>query len=374
MATLFEVTTINGMELRNRLVRSATWEGMCDSDGRPTDKLIQCYRELAEGGVGLIITGYAFVRPEGRQLSGKMGIHIDDFAEDFLRLTRVVHAAGGKIAVQLVHAGGQTDTEHAGRRPLAPSSVKVEQFPEVPEELSTDEIEGVVKAFADASRRAKAYGFDAVQLHGAHGYLINQFLSPHTNLRTDEYGGDIEGRMRFLMEIYRAVRSAVGPDFPVLIKLSGSDNLRGGLETQDAAAVARALSEEGIDAIEVSAGTSASGGESPVRMRIDDAKKEGFNMAPARRIKEAVDCPVMVVGGFRSYEVAEGAVSKEGMDYVSMSRPLIREPGLPGRWAGGDRTKARCMSCNKCFIPGLKEGGIYCVVAKAEREKAARGG
>lgn len=372
MNSLFDKTTINGMTLRNRLVRSATWEGMCDADGRPTGKLMECYRHLAEGGVGLIISGYTFVRTEGKQLPGKMGIHTDEFADAFKQLTRAMHDAGGTIACQLVHAGGQTDSATAGRQPFAPSSVQVDQFPELPAELTKDEIHDIVAAFGQGARRAKAWGFDAVQLHGAHGYLINQFLSPLTNRRTDEYGGSIKNRIRFLLEVYRNVREAVGQDYPVLIKLNASDNLDDGLTIDDAVYAARKLAEAGIDAIEVSAGTPASGEESPARLKINKPEAEAYNLDLARRIKEAVSCPVMVVGGFRSYEVAEAAVSGAGMDYIAMARPFIREPDLANRWLQGDRSPAKCISCNKCFKPGLKEGGIYCVVEKEKKERAAR--
>lgn len=362
MANLFESTSINGMTLENRLVRSATWEGMCEDDGRPTDKLVKCYRGLAKGGVGLIISGYTFVRPEGKQLPGKMGVHTDAFAPEMTALTEAVHSEGGKICMQLVHCGGQTDSATAGRQPLAPSSVQVDQFSEMPAELTKDDIRDIVAAFREGARRARAWGFDAVQLHGAHGYLINQFLSPLTNRRTDGYGGGIEGRSRFLFEVYRQIREEVGPGYPVLVKLNAADNLAGGLESGDALYAAKRLSEEGIDAIEVSAGTPASGEQSPARLKIDAPEKEAYNLEAARRIKEAVTCPVMVVGGFRSYEVVEKAVGEYGMDYISMARPFIREPGLALRWKGGDTSPATCISCNSCFKPGLKEGGIYCVV------------
>jgi 2,4-dienoyl-CoA reductase-like NADH-dependent reductase (Old Yellow Enzyme family) len=372
MASLFDETTINGMTLRNRLVRSATWEGMCDQDGRPTEKLIHCYGDLAQGGIGLIVSGYTFVRPEGKQNPGKMGIHTDDFADDYENLTRAVHDAGGKIAVQLVHAGGQANSENAGRQPLAPSAIQVDQFPEMPAELSKDEIRDIVTAFGEGARRAKAWGFDAVQLHSAHGYLINQFLSPLTNRRTDKYGGSIENRSRFLLEVYRKVRDTVGVDYPVLIKLNASDNLDGGLDIDDAVYAAKKLGEAGIDAIEVSAGTSASGRKNPARLKINEPDKEAYNLAPALRIREAVSCPVMVVGGFRSYEVAQKVFEDEGMDYIAMARPLIREPGLANRWLQGDRSPAECISCNRCFKPGHEEGGIYCVAEKKEQEKAAK--
>lgn len=374
MTELFEETTMNGMTMRNRMVRSATWEGMCDQDGRPTEKLIDFHRELAQGGVGMIITGYAYVRPDGKQLPGKTGIHTDDFAGDFQKLTGAVHEAGGKITVQLVHAGGQTNAKNAGRQPLAPSAVTVDQFSEMPAELTEGEINDIVTAFGEAARRAKDWGFDAVQLHGAHGYLVNQFLSPLTNRRSDEYGGGIQNRTRFLLEVYRKVRETVGADYPVFIKLNAADNLDGGLEIDDAVYAAGQLSEAGIDAIEVSAGTPASGEKSPARQKIDTPEKEAYNLELARRIKEAASCPVMVVGGFRSYEVAEKTLRDDGMDYIAMARPLIREPGLPNRWLQGDRSPAKCISCNGCFVPGVKEGGIYCVVEKKEREKAAGGG
>ena len=372
MKTLFDRTTINGMELKNRLVRSATWEGMCEADGRPTDRLTKCYRDLAGGGVGLIITGYAFVRPDGKQLPGKMGIHTDDFLPEMKSLTRAAHGEGGRICIQLVHAGGQTDSANAGRRPLAPSSVQVDQFPGIPQEMSGKDIKELVQAFGDAAGRAKAAGFDAVQLHGAHGYLINQFLSPLTNRRTDAYGGSAENRCRFLMEVYRRVRETAGRDFPVMVKLNGADFVEGGLSADDAVFAARVLDGEGIDAIEVSGGTSASGDKSPVRTKIDGPGKEAYNLDLARKIRAAVKCPVMVVGGFRSYDIAEDAVGRDGMDYISMARPFIREPNLVRRWREGDTSRAKCISCNKCFRPGLKEGGIYCVVEAKERKKAEK--
>ncbi len=368
MRKVFDDTRINGMQLGNRLVRSATWEGMCEEDGRPAPKLAIYYANLAKGGVGLIITGYTFIRPDGRQLPGQMGILGNAFADEMRNLTRAVHAEGGKIALQLVHCGGQASSKAIGGRPIAPSAVEVKQFPEVPAELSATEIDELVRQFGEGAARAREYGFDAVQLHAAHGYLINQFLSPLTNRRLDAYGGSSEKRRRFLLEVYRSVRRTVGKDFPVMAKLNGSDNLAGGLDEEDALAAARALDEEGIDAIEVSGGTPASGDRVPVRQGIERREQEAYNLPAAARIKNGVRCPVMVVGGFRTFELVEGVIRREEADYVSLARPLIREPHLPRRWAEGDEARARCISCNGCFKPGLKEGGIYCVVDKIERE------
>ena len=371
MRKVFDETRIHGMSLRNRLVRSATWEGMCDQEGRPTSRLTAYYAELARGGIGLLISGYAFVRPDGRQLPGQMGVDLA-FSNEMRAITGAVHGEGGRICLQLVHCGGQSSSKIIGRQPLAPSAIKVDQYPEMPEELTEADIHDLIGRFAAAAALAREWGFDAVQLHASHGYLINQFLSPLTNRRQDGYGGTITNRCRFMLEVYRAVRKAVGPDYPVLVKLNGSDNLDGGLALDDAVVAAKLLDEEGIDAIEVSGGTPASGAMTPVRQGIDSREQEAYNLPLAYRIKNAVSCPVMVVGGLRSFELIEGIIRREEADYVALSRPLIREPALPKRWQAGDEQKARCISCNGCFKPGLKEGGIYCVVEKIERESRMR--
>jgi 2,4-dienoyl-CoA reductase-like NADH-dependent reductase (Old Yellow Enzyme family) len=283
-------------------------------------------------------------------------------------LTDTVHRSGAKICLQLVHAGGQTTTKAIGKAPLAPSAVKVDQYPDMPQELTVSDIKSLIAEFAAAARRGVEWGFDAVQLHAAHGYLVNQFLSPLTNRREDAYGGSLQNRSRFLLEICAAARGAVGQYFPVLVKLSGSDNLEGGLGLDDAVEVARMLDEEGVDAIEVSGGTPASGEFGPVRQGINKRELEAYNLPYAYRIKNSVSCPVMVVGGLRSFEIIEGIIRREEADYVALSRPLICEPALARRWEAGDENHARCISCNGCFKPGLKSGGIFCVVDRIEHE------
>ena len=276
MKTLFQPTTLKSLSLPNRLVRSATWEGMCDPDGRPTEKLCNYMQPLAEGGVGLIISSYSYVRPDGKQNHGQMGIYTDAFADDFKQMTHRVHAGGGRIAIQLVHAGGQARSKIAGRQPLAPSAVETPQFGEIPKELSTDQIDAIVTAFAMGARRAKAWGFDGVQLHGAHGYLINQFLSPLTNRRSDLFGGGIENRHRFLMAVFGAIRSEVGREFPVMIKLNAADHVEGGLTADDAEFAARRLDDAGIDAIEVSSGTAVSKHLGPTRNVHQNPRQGGL--------------------------------------------------------------------------------------------------
>lgn len=360
---LFSPATINSLQLPNRFVRSATWEGMCTEEGAPTDKLLACYRQLATGKIGLIISGYSHVRRDGQQFPGKMGIYDDSLVSSLRTLTDTAHQYGSKIFCQLVHAGGQASAKLCGTPPLAPSALGKPFYPEVPEELETEDIGRLVGAFAQGARRAVEAGFDGVQIHGAHGYLINQFLSPLTNLRTDRYGGSFENRQRFLLEVFDAVREEVGPDYPVTIKLTAGDNLEGGFPLEEALEVARTLDAKGIDAIEVSAGTPASGKLGPVRTGVDTESDEAYNADAAKVIKKAVSVPIMTVGGLRSLPVVDALRQSDGIDFFSFARPVIREPGLVARWERGDTGRATCISCNGCFKPGLKEGGIYCVVA-----------
>ncbi|NOX34016.1 MAG: NADH:flavin oxidoreductase [Deltaproteobacteria bacterium] len=368
MASLFDQGLIGTLKLKNRMIRSATWEGMCGPDGRPGRKLTDYYCNLVKGGIALIISGYTFIRPDGRQLPGQMGIHTDEFAREFKQLTQAVHDLKGKIAIQLVHTGGQTDSKTAGRKPVAPSAIKAGIFPEIPQELCVLEIEGITDAFARAAERAKEWGFDAVQIHGAHGYLVNQFLSPVTNQRIDAYGQSLENRSRFLFDIYEKIRAKVGKNYPVFIKLNGDDHVENGLTKEEAVLVAKKLSDSGIDAIEVSSGTAASGKKGPARKQINSPEKEAYNLDLALAIKKQVSCPVISVGGFRSLQIAQNAISEDSMDFISLSRPLIREPDLPKKWENNETDCAGCVSCNKCFIPGLSKGGIYCVPG----EKKAR--
>jgi 2,4-dienoyl-CoA reductase-like NADH-dependent reductase (Old Yellow Enzyme family) len=372
MATLFETAAIGKMPLRNRLVRSATWEGMCTPDGRPTAKLIECYTALAKGAVGLIISGYTFVRPEGKQMPGQMGLQTPLFEPDYRTMARVVHDAGGALAVQLVHTGGHANTDLTGLEAVAPSVAGAAQYQQTPAELSKQQIGQIVTAFGRSAARAMQWGVDAVQLHGAHGYLISQFLSPHTNRRTDEYGGAIENRCRFMLEVLAEIRRTTGPDYPVMIKLNATDNREGGLDIADAVIAAEKLDNAGIDAIEISSGTPACGPMGPAREKIDGPEKEAYNLELAQQIKAKVSCPVMVVGGFRSHAVCNEAVSTHGLDFIALSRPLIRQPDLPNLWQKGEHQTAACISCNKCFVPGIRYGGIYCMAKRNKKNYQGR--
>jgi len=362
MHPLFDPMTINGMPLANRFVRSATWEGMAGPDGCVTQRLIDCMAALADGGVGLIITSHAFVELEGKAGPLQLGIHDDAFLPGLTKMVETVHARGGRIVAQLAHAGRRANTEESGRPPRIISITGSEEPPVT--EMGPCDFKVVVTAFAEAAVRAKAAGFDGVQIHSAHGYLLSQSLSPLENRRSDWYGGPVEHRMRLLLEVTTAIRDAVGPDYPVLIKLNSADHVEGGFTLEEACAVAIRLAHEGIDAIEVSGGTPESGELSPIRPRIDTPEKEAYFRDAGKAIKESVHVPVMLVGGIRSLETAV-ALHKEGRaDLISLSRPLIREPNLIARWEQGDTAPATCTSCCRCFVPARRGDGIRCMARK----------
>jgi 2,4-dienoyl-CoA reductase-like NADH-dependent reductase (Old Yellow Enzyme family) len=369
MNQLFAESNIGGMTLPNRFVRSATWEGMATEDGSVTPKLVETMAALAKGGVGLIISSHAYVSPEGQAGPWQLGIYKDELMEGLRKMTSAVHAAGGKIAAQLAHAGCQAAAALSKRAPLVVSDFEGLMTSPRKEMEGTD-IRYVVTAFVDAAQRAKDSGFDAVQLHAAHGYLLNQFLSPAYNRRQDEHGGSLLNRARILLDILRRVREAVGKDFPILVKMNCQDFISNGLTLADSLQAAQLLGQAGIDAIELSGGVLSSGKLSPSRMGINSQEKEAYFREEARSFKKQISVPLILVGGLRSLEVAERIVEEGIADYISMCRPFIREPGLINRWKSGDRCKAKCLSDNQCFKPAVEGKGIYCVVEELEANRA----
>ncbi|MBA4390717.1 MAG: NADH:flavin oxidoreductase [Syntrophus sp. (in: bacteria)] len=366
MLTLFEPTQIRNLTLANRFVRSATWEGLAGDNGSITPRLVDTANELARGGIGLIITGHAFVSREGRAGRWQLGIYSDDLIPGLVKMTTSVHGLGGKIAAQLAHAGSHAPYSLSGLEPMGPSAPPTGSEA-VGREMTHPDIEAVIHAFAAAALRSQTAGFDAVQIHAAHGYLLSQFLSPHFNKRKDKYGGNIENRARLAVEVIKAVRSAVGPDFPVFIKVNSEDFLPGGLTVEEMAQTAIMLEKNGVDGIEMSGGTFLSGKNIPSRPgKPGHGKPEVYYENAARLYKEKVRVPLMLVGGIRTFETAERLVTEGLADYLAFCRPLIREPGLVNRWKSGDRKPAMCVSDNGCFKPGFKGHGVSCVVAARE--------
>ncbi len=373
MSKLFETSEIKGMKLSNRFVRSATWEGMAADDGACTPKLIDLMVSLAKGDVGLIITSHAYVSPEGQAGPWQLGVYKDELISGLTEMTKAVHDHGGKIVIQLAHAGYFANAKLTGQTPMAPSNA--EGFAKSPrKEMNADEIQGVVKAYGTAAKRAQTAGFDGVQIHCAHGYLLSQFLSPAFNQRKDEYGGEIRNRARALVEVLRKIRQTVGKDYPVLVKMNCQDFIENGLQPEDSLQAGKMLVENGIDAIELSGGVLIGGKLSPSRMGIKSEEKEAYFQNEARTFKREVNAPLILVGGNRSFQVAERIVNEGVADYISLCRPLIREPDLVNRWKSGDLSKAACMSDNMCFEPAMKGDGIYCLTEEREKKRNAASG
>ena len=389
MSLLFEPIKIAGIELPNRFVNSATHESMSEETGEVRDELIKRYERLAKGGVGLIITGLMFVQASGRGYRHQTGIHHDRMLEGLSRLNDAVHDAGGRIAFQLAHCGRQTTKEMAGQTPLAPSSNGRDPINFVkPKEMTENEINETINAFGAAARRAAEAGADGIQLHGAHGYLISEFLSPFFNTRTDDWGGSDENRFRFLKEVFEAVKREVPEGFPILVKLNANDHTpKEGVAPPLAVKYAAWLKELGINGVEVSCGAtnysymnmcrgevptaellqSLSWWEKPVgRLMIGRLEgkyelEEGYNLEAAKMIKPVLDdIPLLLVGGMRTVSHMVSVLENNHADLISMSRPFIREPFLVNKIKEGKKEKVSCVSCNRCLAAVANDIPVYC--------------
>jgi 2,4-dienoyl-CoA reductase-like NADH-dependent reductase (Old Yellow Enzyme family) len=333
-------------------------------------KQIELVEELARGGVGLVITGIAYVHASGRISPVQNSLADDDCIPGFRKLAAAAHEHGAGLAVQLFHGGREVARVYkSGRRQaLAPSVVPDDPYFQEPcRAMSEEEILEVIRAFGEAAGRAREAGVDAVQVHGAHAYLLSQFLSPFTNRRTDAWGGDLKNRLRLHHEIYRAIRARVGEDYPVLIKIGVQDGFSGGLEFQEGKQAALGHDQWGYDALEISSGLRGSGYEqAEFRTKINRLDREGYFRNWCKEIKFEVAVPVMMVGGLRTFGLMEEIIRNGEADFISLCRPLIREPQLIKAWQNNDRHRAACVSCNKCFEVLLEGKPLHC----ACRERA----
>lgn len=356
---LFESCFLGDLLLRNRFVRSATHEGLADDKGLYTPQLADLYAKLAMDQVGLIISGHTWVSPEGRASPRQSSAASDDAVERWRIATELVHRNGGSIALQLAHGGGNAmdPATAVGPSPFRHPSKKGEC-----RGASKEELDAIVAAFGSAAKRAKDGGFDAVQIHAAHGYLISEFLSPFYNKRSDEYGGSPENRMRLLLRVCDAVREAVGSAFPVLVKINSEDFVEDGFSSGECVKVCVELEKRGLNGVEISGGIPEAGPKrSPVR--IDNPgtiSAPAYYETTAKQVKSALSIPVMLVGGIRWRETAERLIDENACDFVSLSRPLIAEPDLIRRWNMEDSFRAKCVTCNACFRPILTGRGFYC--------------
>ena len=425
---VFEPLRISSMAARNRLVRAAVHDGLANPDGSPSREQLAGYSELARGGAGAVITGYAYVRPDGIANPGMLGMHDDALIPRYRELANAIHDGGAVAIAQIVYAGSKCDPallacseakgdssqplagpgasdierlapdcveESSLFRPLGPSAVENHKTGIAPVEASASDLHKLAEDFAAAALRAKAAGFDAVEIHAAHGYLLSQFLSPRFNRRADEYGGSVENRARFVVEVLRAVRHAVGDDFPILVKINSSDDIvddandvtatlmpaASGIEvaanrtavleaapapSADSAAatarglsciesleIARLLAHAGADAIEVSGPWRA--------MDVRSRNGEPLFADYALELAESIDMPVILTGGCRELPALE-ALAAKGIAGFGLARPLICEPDLPHLWQrqiaeGDEPAPSRCISCDKCS----KTPGCRCV-------------
>ncbi len=359
MADLFKPYKIGGLEIRNRFVRSATTSAWADERGVVRPEVIDLYEGLAEGGVGLIIKGHLYVDPRGKAHAGMAGIHDDAVVPKLTELTDAVHRHGGAIIAQINYGGYQAS---AGER-MGPSDYAGKGWKA--RAMTTPEIWDVIDKFGSVAERAIRAGFDGVQLHAAHGYLISEFLSKHANNRTDEWGGDLKNRMRLLKEVYEDVRGRLGAEAVVSMKMNCDDFSEDGFTVDEAAQVAHAMAVRGIDMIEVSGGGIGSEDEYRPRARhADPALSEPSFGGHCEKIRATTrPKPLALVNGFRTRAAMQAVVDRGVADLISLSRPYIREPDLVKHLKEG-QTEAACIRCDACQTTAVfSKGMLRCRVA-----------
>ncbi|MEE8174031.1 MAG: FAD-dependent oxidoreductase [Dehalococcoidia bacterium] len=358
---LFSPIAIKGMELKNRIVMPPMGTLLANSDSTIGERQMDYYEARAEGGVGLVVVEVAEVHPSSAMMM-LTGIHDDRFIPGLRALADRVHGAGARVAIQLHHPGRQFPALAPEKPPWAPSAVPCPcpLCQDMPHVMTIAEVEEMVDAFAQGARRAKEAGFDAVELHGAHGYLLAQFMSAYANRRTDRYGGDTRSRMRFPVEVVEAVRGEVGPDYPILFRVSGEEHVPGGRELGEVVATAPMLVDAGVDCISVSTGVYINLFTHIVApMEIS----RGLNVPAAAAIKQVVAVPVIVAGRLNDPIIAESVIAQGKADLVAIGRGLIADPELPNKAAAGEFEDIRwCIACNHCIQSDVMGIGLKCVV------------
>ena len=353
--SIFQPFKINNSVINNRFVRSATVDNL-GSNGIVTDSQLELYRKLGKGGIGLIITGGLFPTRDGQAARGQLGAHEDKVIPSLKRLTDTVHKSGGKIAAQILHGGFRCNPQVSGLQPVGPSAFTIQDTGQDVRELSGDEIYELIDAYVQATQRIIEAGFDAVQLHGAHGWLISAFLSPVMNRRQDEWGGTPEKRANFPRLICRNIRHMAGPDYPVLIKLGFKDYHQDGKTLSEGIAVARILQSSGIDAIEVSEGIEDDWGH-----HIRPNAVSPYYLEECREARKQISLPLILVGGMRKLRDMQRIVDDGIADAISMCRPFIRDPYIVNKFLEGIAECSDCNSCNGC-IEQMQRGNIHCTL------------
>ena len=390
MGRVFSPAKIGNLEIPNRLVRSATYECRATEEGFVTADILKVYEELARGGVGLTITGMTYVREDGCQLPKMIGNYSDDHIEGLSQIAGRYHdivnenGSYSKIFLQIGHSGRQISFGGYAGETISSSALEEKIHKRTPRALTIEEIAEIAVCFGEAARRVKIAGFDGVQFHGAHGYLITQFYSPFMNKRTDAYGGSPENRIKFVLQLLKESRKRVGNHFPICLKMNGSDRIEGGLEVDEAAYLATILAEAGFDALEISSYIWEAGMLEKVvslppesQRKIRERNLEAFNLDLAKRIKDALienkNIPIILVGGLFRYETIRAILETTIIEFCALSRPLICQPELPTLWRNGPPfPEAECVHCNLCtkdfLAHGLNCKGVRCINREKKSE------
>jgi len=371
---ILEPIQLRKMCLKNRLVGSPVTTNFASSNGEATERLVNFYRERAKGGASLVIVEGSFIHPLGKGYVNQLGIHEDSLIPSLIKVVAAIHESGAKASIQLHHAGRRTSSKITGSTPKGPSPIPCYVGGEIPEELTPHGIRRIIECHSLAALRAKKAGFDSVDIHAAHGYLIPAFLSPLSNRRRDEYGGSLENRVRIAVEVISNVRKVVGDEFPITMKISGDEFAKGGLSIEEMQKIAPFLEKAGVDALAVSAGT-----VTPEEIGLDYSTphtfvrtlpmgtKEGCFSYLAGAIKEAVGIPVMAVGRINTPYVAEDILQRGQADLICLGRGLLADPCFPRKALEGRAEEIRiCVACNQgCFDRLFLQKEISCMVNPA---------
>lgn len=384
MESVFSPVSIGSLTLKNRFIRAGCFEGMCQ-DGQITDQLIEHHRRLAEGGVAMTTLAYCAVSKDGRAFEHELWMR-EDIQEDLKKFTSTIHDAGGKVSIQLGHCGFFTNRGVIGKQPLGASPKWCMFMMSYCREMTTIDIEEKISDFVNASILAKKAGFDAIEIHAGHGYLLSQFLSPWTNKRNDEYGGSLENRLRFPVRVLQECRNALGPDFPILVKMNQTDGIPGGVQLNDAIQIAKAFEKAGASALIPSAGFTSKvpflmlRGNLPVkemsknhdnllkriglqlfgRFMVPQHKYQSFFLLEgALKIKKAVQIPVIYIGGADSLDGINKLIAN-GFQFIQIGRATIQDTEFVNKMKSGEMTESECDHCNRC-VAAMDAGGVYCV-------------
>jgi 2,4-dienoyl-CoA reductase-like NADH-dependent reductase (Old Yellow Enzyme family)/thioredoxin reductase len=359
---LFEPIEIRKLQLRNRIVMPSMETCFAEESGEVSERNVAYYRERAKGGVGWIIVENTYMDKQGRSRRGQIGVHRDEMISGLKRLVDAVHSYGAKISLQISHAGRQTKSQWAGEQPVAPSPIACTPSDEMPRPLEINEIKKIINSFGKAALRAKKAGFDGVEIHGAHGYLIHQFLSPLSNRRTDIYGGPLENRMRLPLEVLAEVRKSVGEEFLVGYRISASDYVDGGLKIEETLRVAQALETKGLDVLNVSGGM-AGLPECGFMVTPPMVVPRGIHVPLAESMKKGLRLPIIVVGRINTPELAEKILAEGKADLIAMGRAFLADPLWPSKALSGKAEEIRrCIACNEACSTRLGQHlPIMCV-------------